>query len=57
MLEAFKDGMIDGLCITLDDARKAEANSEYDKRLATLHAHYMKALRKDRGLVHLPWKQ
>lgn len=57
LLEAFKDGMIDGLCITLDDAGKAEANSEYDKRLATLHAHYMKALRKDRGLVHLTWEQ
>jgi hypothetical protein len=53
MLEAFKDGMIDGLCITLDEFRKAAANSEYDKRLATLHAHYMKALRKDRSLVHL----
>jgi hypothetical protein len=53
MLEAFKDGMIDGLCITLDEGRKTEANSEYDKRLATLHAHYMKALRKDRSLIHL----
>jgi hypothetical protein len=53
MLEAFKDGMIDGLCITLDEGRKVEVNSGYDKRLATLHAHYIKALRKDRSLVHL----
>lgn len=53
MLEAFKDGMIDGLCITLNEPGKAAANSEYDKRLATLHAHYMKALRKDRSLVQL----
>ena len=53
MLEAFKDGMIDALCITLDEPKKAEANSEYDKRLATLHTHYMKAVRKDRSLIHL----
>lgn len=53
MLEAFKDGMIDGLCITLNSDKKTEANSGYDKRLATLHAHYMKAFRKDRNLVHL----
>ncbi len=57
MLEAFKDGMIDALCITLNEAKKAEANSEYDKRLATLHAHYMKALRKDRSLIHLSGKK
>jgi len=53
MLEAFKDGMIDALCITLNDTKKAAANSEYEKRLATLHSHYMKALRKDRSLIHL----
>lgn len=53
MLEAFKDGMIGALCITLNESRKAEANSEYDRRLATLHSHYMKALRKDRNLIHL----
>jgi hypothetical protein len=57
MLEAFKPGMIDGLCITLNDEKKAAANSEYDKRLATLHAHYMKAFRKDRSLIHLNEKQ
>jgi hypothetical protein len=53
MLEAFKEGMIDGLCITLNEDKKALVNSEYEKRLATLHSHYMKALRKDRNLIHL----
>ncbi len=57
MLEAFKGGMIDALCITLDEPKKAVANSEYEKRLATLHAHYMKALRKDKSLIHLNEKK
>ncbi len=53
MLEAFKSGMIDALCITLNEGKKAEANSEYEKRLATLHSHYLKAFRKNRSLIHL----
>ena len=53
MLQAFRDDMIDGLCNPLNEQRKAQANSEYDKRLATLHAQYIKALRKDRSLIHL----
>jgi len=53
MLEAFRDGMIDDLCITLNGAGETAVNSDYDKRLATLHSHYMKALRKDRNLIHL----
>jgi hypothetical protein len=57
MLEAFKAGMIDGLCITLDAGKKAAANSDYDKRLAALHVQYMKALRQDRSLIHLGEKK
>jgi len=53
MLEAFKAGMIDGLCITLDADQKAAANSDLDRRLATLHAQYLAAFRKDRTLIHL----
>ena len=57
LLEAFKDGVIDGQSDKLNEDKKAAANSEYDKRLATLHAHYMKALRKDPGLVYLGEKK
>ncbi|MEX1119436.1 MAG: hypothetical protein WEB60_11655 [Terrimicrobiaceae bacterium] len=53
LLEAFRDGIIDDLCITLNETNKAAINSGYDKRLATLHAQYMKALRRDRSLIHL----
>ena len=53
MLQAFRDDMIDGLCNTLDREGRAAANSEYEKRLATLHAQYMTALRKDRSLIYL----
>ncbi len=28
-------------------------NSEFDKRLATLHARYLKAFRRDRSLIHM----
>jgi len=57
MLEAFRDGIIDDLCITLREAGKTAINSEYDKKLATLHSHYMKALRADRSLIHLGEKR
>ncbi|HAV12139.1 MAG TPA: hypothetical protein DCX06_01405 [Opitutae bacterium] len=53
VLEAFKEGMIDGLCDPLSSEEKAAANSEYDKRLATLYAQYANAIRKDRSLIHL----
>lgn len=53
MLEAFRDGIIDAQCITLNAQQKEAANSDYDHRLATLFSHYMKALRKDRSLIHL----
>lgn len=57
MLQAFRDDMIDGLANPLDEQQKTSANSEYDRRLATLHAHYVKALRKDRSLIHLGEKK
>jgi hypothetical protein len=38
-------------------SQKAETNSEYSHRLNTLHAHYLKALRKDRSLIHLGEKK
>ncbi len=53
MLQAFRNDMIDGLCDPLNKKEKAAINSEYAKRLATLHAQYMKALRKDPSLIHL----
>ena len=53
MLEAFKDGTIEAQCTNLSKRETAEKNSEYAKRLKTLHAQYMKALRKDRSLIYL----
>ena len=53
LLEAFRDGVIDALATTASEEQKAEAKRSYEGRLATLHAQYMKALRKDRNLVHL----
>ncbi|MCB1131895.1 MAG: hypothetical protein KDN05_12250 [Verrucomicrobiae bacterium] len=53
VLQAFRDDLIDGLCASLNETRKQAANSEYDKRLATRYAQYVKALRKDRRLIHL----
>lgn len=57
MLEAFKPGLIDGLNMTLNAAKRSEVNSEYRKRLATVHAHYMKAFREDPSLIHLGEKR
>jgi hypothetical protein len=48
MFEAFRDGVIKGQM-----KGKSTGSSEFDHRLKTLHAHYLKALRKDRNLVHL----
>jgi len=53
VLQAFRDDMIDGLCNPLNEQQKAERNSDYDRRLSTLYAQYVKALRKDRSLIHL----
>ena len=57
MLQAFRDDMIEGLCNPLNEETKAAANSEHERRFATLHAHYLKALRKDRSLIHLGEKK
>lgn len=57
LLQAFREDLIDGLGTPRNEQQKTQANSEYDKRLATLHAHYLKALRKDRTLIHLGEKQ
>ena len=53
LLEAFKDGVIDGQCSKLSEEKKAAVNSSYDNRLKTLHAQYLKALRKDPTLIYL----
>lgn len=53
MFEAFRDGVIEGQNRWLKGNQKAEINSQYENRLKTLHAQYLKALRKDRSLVHL----
>ena len=52
-LEAFKDGIVDGQCCTLDAAKKAQANSDYARRVETVYGHYIKSLRKDRSLIYL----
>lgn len=53
LLEAFKDGLIDAQCHRLSPSQKASANSAYSSRLATLKAHYLKALREDPSLIYL----
>jgi hypothetical protein len=53
LFEAFRDGVIQGQNSKLKENRKAEVNRQYSYRLKTLHAQYLKALRKDRSLVHL----
>lgn len=53
LLEVFKDGMIDGQCVTLNAGKREAVTSGYGQRLETLHSHYLKALRRDRTLVHL----
>ena len=53
VFQAFRDDMIDGLCYPLNPEKKAARNAEYDKRIRTPYAHYLKAFRKDRSLIHL----
>jgi hypothetical protein len=53
MFEAFRDGVIEGQNSWLKENQKAALNSQYSYRLKTLHAQYLKSLRKDRGLIHL----
>jgi len=56
-LEAFKDGIVDGQCITLNTAKKKAVNSDYERRAETVYGHYLKALGKDRTLIHLGEKR
>ncbi len=53
MFEAFRDGVIEGQNSKLKGGKKVETTSQYSHRLKTLHAQYLKALRKDRSLIHL----
>ena len=53
MLEAFQSGVIDALNTTADAHERTKAAESHEGRLKTLHAMYMKALRKDRTLIHL----
>ncbi len=53
VLEAFRPGVIEGQVSKLDRNRPAELHRGYGFRLRTLHAHYLKALQRDRSLVHL----
>jgi hypothetical protein len=53
VLQAFRDDLIDALCKPLNPERKAAINSDFDHRTATLYAQYVKALRKDRSIIHL----
>jgi hypothetical protein len=53
LLEAFKDGVIDGQCAKLSEDKKAAVNSNYENRLKTLHAQYMKALRRHPSIIYL----
>lgn len=56
-LEAFRDGLIDASCQRLSEAKKFEINSDKHRlggrRVRTMFAHYLKALRKDRSIIHL----
>mgnify|MGYP005849944899 CR=1 FL=1 len=53
MFEAFRDGVIEGQNSDLRGNKADRINSRFSYRLKTLHAHYLKALRKDRSLIHL----
>ena len=53
MFEAFRDGVIEGQNSKLRRSKKEELNRQYSYRLKTLHAQYLKALRKDPSLVYL----
>jgi hypothetical protein len=45
--------VIEGQNSNLSESKKAEVNRDYSHRLKTLHAHYLKALQKDRSIIHL----
>jgi hypothetical protein len=51
LLEAFRDGVIDGQCQKLSESQKKASLT--GSRLKILHAQYLKAFRKDRTLIHL----
>jgi hypothetical protein len=53
LLEAFREGVIEGQNSKLSESKKAERNSDYSSRLKTLHAQYLKMLRRNPSLVHL----
>ena len=53
VLEAFREGVIEGQNARLNANRKVERNSGYAARLKTFHAQYLKVLREDRSLIHL----
>ena len=56
MLEAFKDDFLEKLNTPATAEQVATAEKTYEKRLAKLHVHYLKALKKNRNLVHLGQK-
>ncbi|OVE76144.1 hypothetical protein BVX97_01780 [bacterium E08(2017)] len=56
-MEAFRNGLVDALCQTLDEKVKVKRNRDLEHRTYTLYAQYMKALRKDRSLIHLGEKK
>jgi len=53
MFEAFREGLIEGQNSKPGGRNRGKVPSDYSHRLKTLHAQYMKALRKDRSLIHL----
>ncbi|RMD75874.1 MAG: hypothetical protein D6820_13780 [Lentisphaerae bacterium] len=53
MFEAFREGVIDAWCQKYSKTQKNELLSSHTARLKTLYAQYLKALRKDRSLIHL----
>jgi len=53
MLQPFHDGIIDGQCHRLNAARRKAHMSNHAVRRAMLSIYYLRALRKDRTLIHL----
>ncbi|OVE76146.1 hypothetical protein BVX97_01790 [bacterium E08(2017)] len=52
-LEAFRPGLIKTLATPLNASQAAKKDADYGNRTHTLFAHYLKAYRKDRSLIHL----
>lgn len=50
---AFNEGVIKGQNSKINESQRVEINSQFGMRLVTLYSQYLKALRKDRSLVHL----